>query len=110
MEIMYNSMNPASNIPDKDALKHIIDTGTDVKWVGEDAILCAANYLRRDIHVYLAAGKSPFIYSPQSGPPTFNALSIAFYEPGHYSAVKTKSQNSVIGDNLDVLSHDKNLN
>ena len=65
---------------------------------------------RRDILVYLAAGKSPFIYSPQSGPPTFNALSIAFYEPGHYSVVKTKPQNSEIGDNLNVLSHDKNLN
>ena len=109
MEIMYNSMNPASNIPDEDALKHIIDTGTDGIWVGEDAILCAADYLRRDMHVYLAAGKSPFIYSPQSGSPTFNALSIAFYEPGHYSAVKTKPQNSVIGDNLDFLSYDKNL-
>ena len=81
MEIMYNSMNPASNIPDEDTLKHIIDTGTDGKLVGKDAILCAANYLRRDIHVYLAAGKSPFIHSPQSGPPTFNALSMAFYEP-----------------------------
>ena len=93
-------MNTASNIPDEDALKHIIDTGTDGKWVGEDSILCAADYLRRDLHEYLAAGKSP----------TFNALSIAFYEPGHYSAVKTKPQNSVIGDNLDILSHDKNLN
>ena len=110
MEIIYNSMNPASNIPDEDVLKHIIDTGIVGKWFGEDAILCAADYLRRDIHVYLAAGKSPFLYSPQSGPPTFNALSIAFYELGHYSAVKTKPQNSVIGDNLDVLSHDKNLN
>ena len=81
MEILYNSMNPASNNPDEDALKHIIDTCTGGKWVGEDAILCAADYLRSDIHVYLAAGKSPFIYSPQFGPPTFNALSIAFYEP-----------------------------
>ena len=57
MEIIYNSMNPASNIPYEDALKHSIDTGTDGKWVGEDAILCAADYLRRDVHVYLAAGK-----------------------------------------------------
>ena len=109
MANMYNSMNPESNIPDEDALKHSIDTGTDGKWVSEDAILCAADYLRRDIHVYLAAGNSPFIYSPQSGPPTFNALSIASYEPGHYSAVKTKPQNSVIGDNRDVLPHDMNL-
>ena len=31
MEIMYNSINPASNIPDEDALKHIIDTGTNGK-------------------------------------------------------------------------------
>ena len=62
MESMYNSMNSASNIPDEYALKHIINTGTDGKWVGEDAILCAADYLRRDIHVYLAAGKSPFIF------------------------------------------------
>ena len=59
--------------------------------------------------MFLKAGKSPFIYSPQSSPPTFNAPSIAFYEPGHYRAVKTKPQNSVIGDNRDVLSHDMNL-
>jgi OTU-like cysteine protease len=80
-----------TELSDEAVRKHIIDVGTDGRWVGEDVIICAADFLQRDINVYIAADSySPIVYSPRSGTVTSDALRIVFYEPGHYRAVKVK--------------------
>ena len=58
----------------------------DGNWVGEDIIPDAAEYLKRDIHVFVVfASISPLVYSSSSSvlPPVI----LAFYEPGQYKSV-----------------------
>jgi OTU domain-containing protein 3 len=58
----------------------------DKVWAGEDVILAAADYLQRDIHVFIAAEQaSPLVYS--AGVTALPPVRIAFTEPGHYQAV-----------------------
>jgi hypothetical protein len=58
----------------------------DKVWAGEDVILAAADYLQRDIHVFIAAEQaSPLVYS--AGVTVLPPVRIAFTEPGHYQAV-----------------------
>ena len=71
-------------------LKYINSIGRDCIWVGKDVILAAADYLRRDIFVYLAANDtSPQVYSPRVMVPV-EPHKIAFYEPGHFRVVYDK--------------------
>jgi hypothetical protein len=67
-------------------------------WVGEDAILTAADFLQRDILIYISAKNSPLIYSPASNSnvSSLPPIRAVFYEPGHYcSVVVMTSQNDV---------------
>lgn len=65
------------------------------KWAGEEALLAAANYLNRDIHVY------KYVSVPEASPDVYHAtfatkhppIAVAFYEPGHYQAVFSKPVN-----------------
>ena len=58
----------------------------DGNWVGEDIIPVAAEYLKRDIHVFVAfANISPLVYSSSSL--VLSPVVLAFYEPGHYKSV-----------------------
>ena len=97
-----------SSLQDKSISCHIKEVCMPGKWVGEDAILCAADFLKRDIHVYIAAERfSPVIYSPRSTSTSSDAIYIAFYEPGHYRAVKHKPDGNCF---LNHSSHINNLN
>ncbi len=59
----------------------------DRVWVTEDLIMAAAEYLHRNIHIYISAKQSsPLVYSPSSGS-NYESIFVAFYEPGHYMAV-----------------------
>ena len=61
------------------------------RWVGEDVVPFAAIYLKVDIQLYLAIDSmSPILYS--SGLAGCTTVMIAFYESGHYKAVKTVSK------------------
>jgi hypothetical protein len=58
---------------------------------GEKSIVAAADFLRRPIHIYKYVkppGNSPTVYPPSSGPAVHSPIALAFYEPGHYRAVK----------------------
>ncbi len=77
----------------------LMSSGT---WVGEEAILATSAYLQRDVHVFTAFAKSsPLIYAANSAncaPP----ITLAFYEPGHYKAVRDCKQN-LSNSNLSTL-------
>jgi hypothetical protein len=59
------------------------------EYAGEEALITAAHYLERDIHVFkytTIATASPHIYAS----PVVSGnlpIALAFYEPGHYRAV-----------------------
>ena len=56
-------------------------------WVTEDVIVAAADYLRRNINIYISATQSsPLVYPPSTSP-VGDSLTIASYEPSHYMAV-----------------------
>ena len=75
---------------DKAVRAHITNVCTDGKWAGEDVLLCAADLLKQEIHLYIAADKfSPIVYKPRTGPFS-DVICLAFYEPGHYRAVMKK--------------------
>ena len=80
----------------------------DGNWVGEDIIPVAAEYLKRDIHVFVAfANISPLVYSSSSSvlPPVV----LAFYEPGHYKSVLLSTrQNDDAGHISDLSESMKN--
>jgi hypothetical protein len=59
-------------------------------WVGEEAILAAADLLQRELHVFkyvTSVGTSPSVYAPASGSGLGSPLRLAFLEPGHFQAV-----------------------
>ena len=60
-------------------------------WAGEEAILAAADFLKSEVHVYIAtAASSPLVNKPTSvaaSGVSNRPVSIAFYEPGHYKSV-----------------------
>ena len=76
-------------------------------WAGEDAIMATADYLKRNISIFVSSAiVSPIIYYPSCtcvGPP----LRIAFYEPGHYvTVIDSKSASkpvSAIHDSLNYI-------
>ena len=76
-----------SSAADMDNLRqYFADVITGGKWVGEDVIAMMADYLRREIHVFIyvdAGGTSPMKYLPASSA-TEQPLLVALYEPGHY--------------------------
>ena len=54
-------------------------------WAGEDIVLVVADFLQRDIYVYIDCESiSPLVYSPTFYRPTGPQILLAFYEPGHY--------------------------
>ena len=68
--------------------QYYVDIMTGGKWVGEDVIAMMADYLRREIHVFLYVGvgagsTSPMKYLSVSSA-TEQPLLIAFYEPEPY--------------------------
>ena len=79
---------------DAEACRKLANTvAQEGRWVGEDVFPFAAIYLKVDIQLYLASDSmSPILYS--SGLPGCTLVMIAFYEPGHYKAVKTVSKKS----------------
>jgi hypothetical protein len=59
-------------------------------WVGEEAIVAAADFLQRELHIFKfvsSAGTSPSVYTPASGSCLGPPLGLAFFEPGHFHAV-----------------------
>ena len=55
------------------------------EWAGEDIVLVAADFLQRDIYVYIAREFiSPHLYFPTLFRSTGPSVQLAFYEPGHY--------------------------
>ena len=70
--------------------QHIQRMRLDGVWAGEEAILAAANFLQRELHVFkyiTSAVASPAVYTPASGSCLGSPLRIAFLEPGHFHAV-----------------------
>ncbi len=60
----------------------------DCSWVGEDAILATADYLKRNISIFLSSTiVSPITYYPSSCTSVRPPVRVAFYEPEHYAAV-----------------------
>ena len=54
-------------------------------WASEVIVLVAADFLQRDIYVYIACESiSHLVYSPTLYRPTGSPILLAFYEPGHY--------------------------
>jgi hypothetical protein len=63
----------------------------DKEEVGQETILTAADLLQRQLHIYrfvTPPGTTPEIYSPINKP-VYPPIALAFYEPGHYRAVKS---------------------
>ena len=77
---------------DAEAYRKLANTvAQEGRWVGEDVLPFATICLKVDIQLYLAIDSmSPILYS--SGLPGCTTVMIAFYEPGHYKAVKTVSK------------------
>ncbi len=68
--------------------KHVNNISKNGVWVGESVIVAAADYLQREIDVYIAAASvSPLVYSPHPEATQNSPLRLAFYEPGHFRAV-----------------------
>ncbi len=60
----------------------------DGAWAAEDAILATANFLQRDIIIYISTQQiSPLIYNATIFGPKQQPVKLAFYEPGHYCPV-----------------------
>ena len=79
------------DVEDEGARRHFDNMGKDGVWVGDDVVKAAAHFLGRAIHVYAAVGNlSPLIYEPDSvaSCTSQQQLQLAYYEPGHYRAVK----------------------
>ena len=104
---MECSIEPTT-LSDDAVRAYIIEVSTDKNWVGEDVLLCAADLLLRDIHVYLAADKFSLVtYSPKRGPAT-DVIRIGFYEPGHYKSVIAMKHPDTTGHCRAVLPDNDN--
>ena len=67
---------------------HIIDVSTNKVWVDEDVIVATADYLQRQIYIFVAASSaSPLVYSLTKVLPHCCLIQLAYYEPGHYRAI-----------------------
>jgi OTU-like cysteine protease len=63
----------------------------DGTWAAEDAILATADYLQRDIIIFVSPSKiSPLTYTANCISPKQQPIAAAFYEPGHYRPVFEK--------------------
>lgn len=63
----------------------------DRTWAAEDAILATADYLQRDIIIFVSQIKrSPLTYTSNSSSLQQHPIMAAFYEPGHYRPVFEK--------------------
>ena len=68
---------------------------TDGTWVGQDAILATADYLQRDVNIYVASSQfSPVFHPRVTCKVTLPPINMAFYEPGHYMAVSCMTQHT----------------
>jgi OTU-like cysteine protease len=69
---------------------HVQPLLMDGEWVGEECLLAAADFLRREVHVFVSAVNiSPIVYSPAIEPALHQPIALAFYEPGHYCSVSS---------------------
>ena len=60
----------------------------DGAWADEDAILATADYLGRNVSIYVSSVQmSPITYFPSCNSSTALPVRVAFYKPGHYAAV-----------------------
>ena len=85
---MLPEMADDSSSDGSEKLKYINNISRDYVWVGEDVMLVAADYLRSDISVYLAASDaSPQVYSPRVAVPVKPPHRIDFYESGNFRVV-----------------------
>ena len=67
----------------------------DGTWVGQDAILATADYLQRDVNIYVASSQfSPVVHPPVTCKVTLPSINMAFYERGHYMAVSCMTQHT----------------
>ena len=65
-------------------------------WATKDTIISAAELLRLNIKVYIAAlQSSPLCYSPSLPVMDPRPLLLAFYEPGHFCPVATTSASTM---------------
>ena len=68
--------------------QHIIEVSTNKVWVGEDVIVATADYLQKQIYIFVAASSaSPLVYSPTKVLPHYCLIQLAYYEPEHYQAI-----------------------
>jgi hypothetical protein len=68
-------------------------------WVGEEAILAAADLLQRELHVFkyvTSVGTSPSVYAPASGSGIGSPLCLAFLEPGHFQVIFNDTTSCVL--------------
>ena len=79
------------------ARRHFDNMGKDSVWVGENVVKAAAHFLSRTFHVYAAVeNSSPLMYEPDSiaSRTSQQPLQLAYYEFGHYRAVKCSASAS----------------
>lgn len=104
-QIVYDASTSSQS---EDFMKYIQKILTDGTWVGEDVIKASADFLNRDINVYVSTSKEPWVYKPaaisnnQTSP-----VRVAFLEPGHYHAVGDKNVLSglPVNDNNIIVSN-----
>ena len=84
-----SGVSPDDNLP---SAKHINNIKNNGVWVGEDVVLATSKFLRRELHVYIAAeASSPLIYTSSTLDKSLSPISLALYELVHYSAVLSKA-------------------
>ena len=84
-----SDVSPDDNSP---SAKHINNIKNNGVWVGEDVVLAISKFLRRELHVYIAAeASSPLIYTPSTLDKSLSPISLAFYELVRYGASLSKA-------------------
>ena len=87
---IFNVSNNFTHADNNSIEQHIQRMRLNGVWAGEEAILAAADFLQRELHVFkyvTSAVASPTVYTPASGSCLGSPLRIAFLEPGHFHAV-----------------------
>ena len=104
---IFNVSNIVTHADNISIEQHIQRMRLDGVWAGEETILAAADFLKRELHVFkyvTSSVISPTVYTPASGSCLGSPLRIAFLEPGHFHAVfddknSNKSNNDIFIEN-----------
>ena len=109
---IFNVSNIVTHADNISIEQHIQCMRLDGVWAGEEAILAAADFLKRELHIFkyvTSSVISPTVYTPASGSCLGSPLRIAFLEPGHFHAVfddtnSNKSNNDIFIENSNKKS------